>query len=458
MKPRPSRERPAPRPNQASFGPKTAPKDAKAPIHRANSAKKGGFGAVSVVVSPQGVASVRRGHPWIFRSSVRTVLGGLDTASAGVVARIQDERGETLGAGVYDPVSPIAVRVWTQGPDARVDADLFRARLERALALRQAWFADGRTTAYRVLNGEGDRTPGFVIDRYADVAVLRVDGDAAREVAKVLTRDLDDVLRGAGITTLLEREPARTGAGGGAKRTTVRFGPPRDKVHVAEHGVPFVVDVARGQKTGAFLDQRENRRRIGELVASLCAADAAGAASAEGKARREVRVLNLFSYAGGFSLRAALAGATVTSVDVAAEAHATAQESFRLAGVDPSAHEFVTADAFAWLERAKERGRAWDVVVSDPPSFAPSERAKPKAIAAYRALHRACAGVLAPVGTFVAASCSSHLLAEEFLATLDDAALGRSDLRLLELHGPPRDHASLPAFPEGRYLKLAVLG
>ncbi len=456
MKPRPSRERPAPRPNPATVGRKTYSNTANTSFSRGKPAKHGDFDGVAVVVSPQGVASVRRGHPWIFRSSVRSVLGGLDAASGGVFARIQDERGETLGAGVFDPVSPIAVRVWALGPDARIDADLFRARLERALALREAWFFDGRTTAYRVLNGEGDRTPGFVIDRYADVAVLRIDGDAARAVAKVLTRDLDDVLRAAGITTLLEREPARTGAGGagaGTKRTSVRFGPPRDKVHVAEHGVPFVVDVARGQKTGAFLDQRENRRRIGELVSERRAAEAAS-----GKGAREVRVLNLFSYAGGFSLRAALAGATVTSVDVAAEAHATAQESFRLAGVDPSAHEFVTADAFAWLERAKERGRAWDVVVSDPPSFAPSERAKPKAIAAYRALHRACAGVLAPGGTFVAASCSSHILAEEFLATLDDAALGRSDLRLLELYGPPRDHASLPAFPEGRYLKLAVLG
>ena len=138
-------------------------------------------------------------------------------------------------------------------------------------------------------------------------------------------------------------------------------------------------------------------------------------------------------------------------------AHATAQESFRLAGVDPRAHTFVTADCFAWLEAAKNRGDRFDVVISDPPSFAPSEKAKPKGIAAYRSLHRACAEVLAGGGTFVAASCSSHVTAEDFNGTLDDTALGRADLRLLEQFGPPPDHPTLPAFPEGRYLKLVML-
>jgi 23S rRNA (cytosine1962-C5)-methyltransferase len=217
------------------------------------------------------------------------------------------------------------------------------------------------------------------------------------------------------------------------------------RVEVREHAVPFLVDLLKGQKTGAFLDQRENRRRIGELVAR-CKASGLG-----------VRVLNLFSYTGGFSQRAALAGGTVTSVDIAAAAHATAQESFRLAGIDPRAHTFAAADAFAFLDRAKTRGETWDVVISDPPSFAPSERAKPKAISAYRTLHRACAAVLARSGTFVAASCSSHVSLEELASTLDDAALARSDLRVLELHGSPPDHPTLPSFPEGRYLKLAIL-
>jgi 23S rRNA (cytosine1962-C5)-methyltransferase len=200
-----------------------------------------------------------------------------------------------------------------------------------------------------------------------------------------------------------------------------------------------VVDLARGQKTGAFLDQRENRARVGEMAAGR-------------------RVLNLFSYAGGFSLFAAARGAAhVTSVDVAAAAHATAQASFRASGVDPGKHAFVTADVTAFLDRARKKGDTWDLVISDPPSFAPSEKAVPRALAAYRALHAACAAVLSPGGTLCAASCSSHVGMDAFLSTLDDASLGRSDLRVLELRGAGPDHPTLPAFPEGRYLKFVVL-
>jgi 23S rRNA (cytosine1962-C5)-methyltransferase len=388
-----------------------------------------------VVVTRVAVDSARRGHPWIYASSVASA-----PEAATAIVRVVTTEGEIVGGGVHDAASPIAVRMWTVG-ERRLDAALFRERLARAIAVRHALFADGTTTAYRLLHGEGDRTPGFVIDRYGPVAVLKIDGDGARSAASELLRDLEPLLRGAGIETLLERIAAK----GQEKEVVVRFGPPASRVEVREHGIPMVVDLLHGQKTGAFLDQRDNRRRVGAIVARRRRAGLA------------VRVLNLFSYTGGFSLHAALEGGTVTSVDIAARAHATAQESFRRAGVDPSTHTFTAADAFAFLERAKGRGETWDVVISDPPSFAPSERAKPKAISAYRALHRACAAVLAPAGTFVAASCSSHVTLEDLASTLDDLTLGRNDLRLLELHGPPPDHPTLPAFPEGRYLKLAVL-
>jgi 23S rRNA (cytosine1962-C5)-methyltransferase len=399
-----------------------------------------------VAVSRRGIESIRRGHPWIYRSAVvqqsASQRRSLESAGEGATVSILDEAGHPLGCGVWDPTSPIAIRVWSLDPKARLDAQMFRARLERAIEIRRRLFADGTTTAYRLLNGEGDRVPAFVLDRYGDVAVLRIDGEAAKAASADLLRDIEAPLRAVGITTLLERSGRR----GEAREIRALFGPKREKVEVKEHGVPFMVDLERGQKTGAFLDQRENRRRIGELVTRRVRSS-----------DRPVRVLNLFSYAGGFSLHAALAGGAVTSVDVAMAAHATAQESFRLAGVDARAHAFVTADCFAWLETASKRGEKWDVVISDPPSFAPSEKAKPKGIAAYRSLHRACASVLAEGGTFVAASCSSHVTAEEFAGTLDDASLGRADLRMLELFGPPADHPTLPAFPEGRYLKLAIL-
>lgn len=392
-----------------------------------------------LTVSRHAIDAIRRGHPWIYRTAIVSAPKG---TSAPQIVSIETEAGVREAAGIYDPDSPIAARVWDVGPKARLDAGLFDERLRAAIDVRRPMFVGGATTAHRLLNGEGDRTPGFVIDKYDDVAVLRIDGHAASALSSTLLSGLETILRDVGVTTLLERSRDRAPD---EKKAAVRFGAERAYVEVREHGVPFVVDLLHGQKTGAFLDQRENRRRIGELVAKRIAAGGGA------------RVLNLFSYTGGFSQRAALAGGTVTSVDVAAKAHATAQRSFALAKIDPAKHSFVTADAFAWLAEAKRRRQHFDVVISDPPSFAPNERSKARALAAYRQLHRACADVLAPGGHFVAASCSSHITAEDFVETLDDAALGRSDLRMLELFGPPPDHPTLPRFVEGRYLKLAIL-
>jgi 23S rRNA (cytosine1962-C5)-methyltransferase len=388
-----------------------------------------------------GADAVRHGHPWVWRSALAAQPSGhgkgdRTSIDEGTEVQLVDENRAALGRALYDPESPIAARVWTVGR-APIDDALVSERIARALELRR-WAVDSETNAYRLVHGEGDRLPGFVIDRYAHVAVLRVDGGAAKAQADRVVRLLRAPLEAAGVSTLVERSSDK----GRGRVSTIRFGAtPPSTIDVREHGVPFVVDLAHGQKTGAFLDQRESRRKIGEIVRRTSAA----------------RVLNLFSYAGGFSLHAALAGATTTSVDIAAQAHSTAQASFRAAGLEPRAHEFVAADAFAFLAESKRRGRVWDAIVSDPPSFAPNEKSVARALAAYRQLHRACVEVLTPGGVFCASSCSSHVDAATFATTLDDASLGRSDLRLIELLGPPADHPTLPAFPEGRYLKFAVL-
>ena len=388
--------------------------------------------ALEIVVRRAAVEPIRRGHPWLFREQIESVKGG--PGAAGAEARVIDAAGACLGRGIYTPESAIALRMWTH-EDRAIDRALLVQRARAALALRARVFADPTTNAYRLVNGEGDRMPGIVLDRYADIGVLRTDGAGAEAQLDDVVPVLVEVFGGE-LRSLVHRVVEK----GKPPRATVLHGSPApDTIVVREHGVPFVVDLAQGQKTGAFLDQRENRKRVGAM--------------ARGK-----RVLNLFSYAGGFSLHAALGGAAaVTSVDVAAKAHATAQASFRAAGVETKGHEFVTADVFAFLESAAKKARTWDLVISDPPSFAPNERSLGRALAAYRALHRACVAVLAPGGTLCAASCSSHVHAEDFVSTLDDEALGSSELRLVELYGPPPDHPTLPVWPEGRYLKFAVL-
>ncbi len=386
-------------------------------------------GSREMTLSARAAEPVRRGHPWVYREQ----LGN---------ARVDDGddvrltfKGEVIGHGLGSSTGPLAVRVWTHG-DRPIDVALVRERLDRAVALRSRWFPSQETNAYRVIHGEGDRSPGLVIDRYGDIAVVVIDDDGVRARWEDILPSVVSALEAIGTTTVL----LRTGRRGESKHIDRVAGSATDmRPVVREHGVPFVVDLEHGQKTGAFLDQRENRRRVGELA-------------------RGRRVLNLFSYAGGFSLRAALGGAThVTSVDVATQGHRAAQESFKRAGVSPSLHEFVTQDCFAFLEQAAARKARWDLLVSDPPSFAPNAKSLPGALSAYRALHRACAAVVADDGILCAGSCSSHVDAEAFTSTLDDAALGTDRFRMIALHGAPCDHPTLPAFPEGRYLKFAVL-
>jgi 23S rRNA (cytosine1962-C5)-methyltransferase len=325
--------------------------------------------------------------------------------------------------------------MWTRGREP-VDVPLFVSRARAAFALRATVLNPSETDAYRVVHGEGDRMPGLIVDRYGPVAVLRVDGAGAAARVTDFAGALWPLLEAVGVTSVV----LRSGGRGAAPTLDSLHGPrPAPNVCVRERGVPFIVDLEHGQKTGAFLDQRENRRRVAELA-------------------RGRRVLNLFSHSAGFGLHAMFGGAaSVTNVDVSAAAHATGQASFRAAGIDLAAVQFITADVASFLRQARDGRRRWDLIVSDPPSFAPNERAKRRAIAAYRQLHRACVDVLDLGGILCAASCSSHVDEREFLTTLDDGALGWRPFSVIELRGAGPDHPTLAAFPEGRYLKFAVL-
>ncbi|NUO47771.1 MAG: class I SAM-dependent rRNA methyltransferase [Polyangiaceae bacterium] len=386
-----------------------------------------------LVVEERAAAAVRRGHPWVFREA----LGRGKTPKTGDAVDLVDAKGEALGVGLYDEKSPIAVRVY--GRAGRLDGASIASGVERAVAIRDRMYDPGTTTALRLCHGEGDRVPGVVLDRYASVAVLRTDGDAIARWVDDLVPRLARILEPRGIETLLVR---LVGGGPEGDKTRLAWGKPApETIDVLEHKMTMEVDVLRGQKTGAFLDQRENRARVRELS----------------KGRR--RVLNLFSYAGGFSVAAALGGAAeVTSVDIAAKAHATAQRTFKKNGIELAKHRFVTADALVYVEELAKRNERFDLVISDPPSFAPNEKAVQRALSSYVKLHRACARLLAPGGIFCASSCSSHVPMERFVGTLDDAALDRSDLRILEMRGAGEDHPTIAAFPEGRYLKFVVLG
>jgi 23S rRNA (cytosine1962-C5)-methyltransferase len=363
--------------------------------------------------------AIRGGHPWIYADALE-VPRGLATGS---VVDVVGKNGNFLARGLYDAKSPIGVRIYTLDAGEAVDAALFRSRLAAALEVRH--FA-ASTNAFRWCNGEGDFLPGVVVDVYDRAAVLRLDGDAVRAYRDSIAAALEELRP---LTHVYERSR-------GGRGEALSGGVPGN-VEIVEHGVKFSVDVVRGQKTGFFLDQRENRRLIQHYSSG-------------------VEVANLFSYTGGFSVYAALAGASrVASVDSAAPALEAARANFRLNGIDPGAHEFAAEDAFSWLSRQERR---FGLVITDPPSFAPSEKSVGRALAAYRDLNALALSAVAEGGLLAAASCSSHVSLDAFIGAVRDAAdKARRHLQLLEVRGQPADHPSLPAFPEGRYLKFLLL-
>jgi 23S rRNA (cytosine1962-C5)-methyltransferase len=385
-------------------------------------------------------ARIRPGHPWIYDRALAPPPRGL---AAGDLVTITDDDGP-VALALADPGSPIRARV-LDAPGAVIDAGWVRARVEAAAARRARDPLLVGCTGRRLVHGEGDACPGLVVDVYADTAVIVFDGAAA---AAFWRGHVDAVLAGltrggaelahAWIRGARRRgaEAAPTGPAGltGPAAPGPARGDPPAEIVIAEDEARFAVDVRAGQKTGFFLDQRENRRLIRR--------HAAGAT-----------VLNVFSYTGGFSLHALLGGAArVTSVDLAAPAMRGLEQNLALSELPRAAHEAVVADAFELLARAAAQGRRWELVIVDPPSFAPSERARPAALTAYRKLAAAALAVVEPGGRFALASCSSHVTEQDLLETVT----GIASLRARAITGAASDHPVLPAFPEGRYLKFLL--
>lgn len=382
---------------------------------------------------------VRGGHPWVFGDSVREQNR---EGVVGELAVIFDRNNKFLALGFFDPESPIRVRVLHVGKPLTIDAGFWRSRLDAALKRREGLF-DERTTGYRLINGESDGWPGLVLDRYDTTLVLKIYTAAwlarLNEIVALIRERLAPervVLRMS--RNLGRQSPSRSD---GTLLFQKQAGAvPGAPVFFLETGLRLEADVWRGQKTGFFLDQRENRR----LVESL----------ARGRA-----VLNAFSFSGGFSLYAARGGAaSVTDIDISQHALESADRNFKLNGSDPAvkrcSHESIQADAFEWL--ATNEGRLFDLIVLDPPSLAKREAERAGAIRAYAKLAASGVRHLRPGGILVACSCSAHVSADEFFGAVRQAAecSGRKFSELQTTRHAPDHHAT---FPEAEYLKGVYL-
>lgn len=373
--------------------------------------------------------NVVSGHPWLYARN----FSALPEAPVGSTVRVLDKDGFVCW-GVYEPQHTIAVRVWSLREDDPPGIASLRLRLETAVRLREKIVPKG-VEGYRLLNGEGDACPGWAIDRYKDVLVVRSHGEAA--VARL--PELVEALAGLPGLQPLRSLVHRRSRGDEGVAYDILAGESPTPFVCREYDWKMEVDVLEGQKTGWFVDQRENRRTIHEHS-------------------RGLKVANIFCYAGGFSLAAALGGAShVTSVDISKPAIASAIRNFSLNGLSESDHEFVAADAFRWMDDAVASQRKFDLLIIDPPSFAPNRRSIHNAGRAYGKLYTAAANLLEPGGLLAASSCSSHVDLEMFRDMVVQALLrqGRR-IRFLMERGAGPDHPILPAFPEGRYLKFLL--
>jgi len=379
----------------------------------------------TVVVNRKGAERWRRGHPWIYRSDVAS-----GAAEAGVV-RVEDGRGAPLGMAFYSPPSLISVRMLT-GDVRPIDLDFWRERLGAALAYRRTLAPDAN--AYRLVHGEADGIPSLIVDRYGDqlsVQLLSAGLETCRdEVVRVLVELLEPrgiLARNDVAVRRYERLP---------QDVEVLHGEVPDRLEVREGRVRYLVDLAEGQKTGAFLDQRENRMLAARLSRG--------------------RALDCFAYHGSFALHLALGADEVIAVDSSAPALERARANAEMNGY---AHVRTReANAFDFLRAAEAAGDLYDLVVVDPPAFAKDKRSVDAALRGYKELNLRAMRILAPGGHLLTFSCSHHVSEERFDAMLRDAAAdaGRPLRRLGVLQQAP-DHPILMQVPETLYLKGALI-
>ena len=380
---------------------------------------------------------VRSGHPWLFADSIREQNRAGQT---GELAVIYDRNDKFLAVGFFDVDSPIRVRILHAGKPTTIDATWWQTRLAATLARRGDLF-DATTTGYRLIHGESDGWPGLVLDRYGTTLVLKLYTAAWLPRLTEILSLLQEKIFCERIVLRLSRN-IQAGAEKQYQRRDgqMLFGaPPEGAVVFSENGIRFEADVLRGQKTGFFLDQRDNRREVETLAAGR-------------------RVLNAFSFSGGFSVYAARGGAkSVTDLDISAHALESAKRNFALNRNFPAVaacrHETVQADAFAWIEKSPAK---FDLIVLDPPSLAKRAAEREGAVRAYERLNFLGIARLQPGGILVAGSCSAHVSAAEFFDAVRRAAVksGRifTELKTL-LH--PADHPA--GFKEADYLKVIYL-
>ena len=396
---------------------------------------------MKIQLKPGREKSLLRRHPWVYSGAIDKLHG---SPVSGDTVEVRASDGRFLAWAAWSPQSQIRARVWSFEEPDLPSPERLRGRIEQALALRRELALQDATRqetngALRLVHGEADRLPGYIVDRYADTLVAQVLSAGIERWRDVLA---DALVEQTGCARIYERSDAdvRELEGLPVRTGVMRGDAPAVPLEIVEHGLRYAVDVYGGQKTGFYLDQRDNRRRIREL--------------AEGR-----EVLNCFCYTGGFAIAALAGGAlSVVSVDSSGPALDLARRNALANGFDASRTEWIEADIFRYLRDARSQGRSFDLIVLDPPKFAPTERHAPAAARAYKDINLNALKLLRPGGLLATFSCSGGVSAELFQKIVAGAASDAgASARILDRFHASLDHAVLLEFPEGEYLKGLLL-
>jgi 23S rRNA (cytosine1962-C5)-methyltransferase len=379
-----------------------------------------------VKITTRGAKRIRNGHLWVYRSDVREA----DDATAGQIVRVVDEAGNAVGQAFYSDRSEIALRFLVNGQET-IDREWWRTRLRRCAA-RRVLIAQ-ETNAYRLVYSEGDSLPSLIVDTYDDIFVMQTLSQGTERLKGTLAELLVEEFA---PRTIVERNDARVRELEGLdRRTATLYGEAPEEIEINQHGVRFAVSPVGGQKTGAFLDQRENylaARRV-----------------ARGRA------LDCFTFNGGFALHLAASCERVLGIDISADAIAAAARNADRNGTRNV--EFLAANVFDAMREFEAGGERFDTIVLDPPAFAKNRASLSSAARGYKEINLRALKLLNPGGVLVTSTCSYHVSEEMFLEIIADAALdARRRVQLVEKRGQSSDHPVLLGVPETHYLKCVI--
>jgi 23S rRNA (cytosine1962-C5)-methyltransferase len=379
--------------------------------------------------------SLLRHHPWIFSGAIEKVDGN---PQPGETVDVLSKEGEFLGRAAFSPYSQISLRIWTFNPDEEVETDFFRRRLRRAVDFRLPFLSRESDRACRLVNAESDGLPGLIVDKYGDYLVCQFLSAGAESHRGEIISSLQEVLAPSGIYERSDVD-VRLKEGLKSRAGLVSGEPPPPLLVIQEKPCRFFVDIEHGQKTGFYLDQRENRAAVSEY--------------AEG-----AEVLNCFSYSGGFGIHALKAGAAlVANVDSSQAALELAARNVELNDIDMGRSETLEGDVFQVLREFRDRGRFFDLIILDPPKFVDSQRQLGRGSRGYKDINLLALKLLRPRGVLFTFSCSGLVSRELFHAIVASAALDANrDAQIVRILTQGPDHPTSLYFPEGSYLKGLV--